>query len=156
FVDEDTACFRFIVLLLGHRNRLRRIADLYAKRTTGGCDAEVLVAEATDQIKRFLRGFLLRETERVGLDLTFDRRADLRRCAKKPIRRDQTLDALVWTLEVVVLDEELDPPKTIGKVSEYGLAKKFVPQRLPETFDLAERLRMLRSTLAVCDAATPK
>jgi hypothetical protein len=40
---------------------LSRIADLYAKRTAGGCNAEVLVAQATYEIERLLRWFLLRE-----------------------------------------------------------------------------------------------
>jgi hypothetical protein len=48
-------------MLLGHRNRLSRVADLYAKRTSGGRDAEVLVAETTDEIEGFLRNLLLCE-----------------------------------------------------------------------------------------------
>src|SRR5262245_26377338 len=108
FVDKRTACFRFIVLLLVHRNRLRRITDLYAKRTASGCDAEVLVTEATDEIERLLRWLLLCQSKRVGLDLLFDRRTDMRRRPKESISRDQALDALMRTLEVVVLHEQLD------------------------------------------------
>ena len=48
FVDKRTARFRFIVLLLAHGNRLGRIADLDAEGAAGGCDAQVLVTEATD------------------------------------------------------------------------------------------------------------
>jgi len=143
-------------VLLGHWNRLSRIADLYAKRTAGGGNAEVLVAEATDEVKRLLRGLLLRESERVGLGLRLDRSAYLRCCAEEAISGDQAVDALVRSLEVVVLDEELHAPKTVGEISEDRLAQKLVPQRLPEAFDLAERLRMLRPTLAVCDAVTTK
>ena len=156
-LDEKCATrFRFIVHLLGHRNRLGRIADLYAKRTAGGCDAEILVAEATDEIEGLLGGFLLSESKRVGLDLRLDRGTYLRSGAKEAVRRDRPVDALVRSLEVVVLDEELDAPKAVREVREDGLAKKLVPERLPETFDLPERLGMLRPALAVGDAASSK
>src|SRR5512145_3120289 len=79
FVDKRTACFRFIVLLLVHGNRLRRIADLDAKCAAGRCDAEVLVAKATDEVERLLRRLLLCEAKRVGLDLRLDRGAYVRR-----------------------------------------------------------------------------
>jgi len=106
---------------------LRRIAELYAKRTACGRNAEVLIAEATDQVERLLWLLGLRETECVGLDLRLDGGADLRRRAKEAVRRDRAVDALVRPLEVVVLDEKLDAPKTIGKISKHGLAKKLVP-----------------------------
>lgn len=133
-----------------------RIADLYAKRTAGGCNAEVLVAEATDEIKRLLRSLVLRESKRVGLGLRLDGGAYLRRCSEEAIGWHQPVDALVWPLEVVVLDEELHAPKTVREVGEDRLAQKLVPQRLPEALDLPERLGMLRPTLAVRDAVTPK
>ena len=60
------------------------------------------------------------------------------------------------SLEVVVLDEELDAPKTVRKVRKHRLAQKLLPQRLPEAFDLAERLGMLRPALAVLDAIAPE
>lgn len=150
---ECATRFRFIVLLLGHRNGLRRVADLYAERAAGGCDAEVLVAEATDEIKRLVDRLLLRKPKRVGLDLPFDRSADLRRCAEESIRGDRTVDALVRPLKVVVLHEELYPSKTVREVRKHRLAKKLLPQRLPESFDLPERLGMLRPTFAMSDAA---
>ena len=155
FVDKRTACFRFIVLLLAHRNRLRRITDLYAKRTAGGCNAEVLVAEATDEVEGFLRRLLLCEAKRIGLDLLFDGGADMRCRSKESIRGHQSLDALMWTLEVVVLHEELDAPKAVREISEHRLAEKLLPQRFPKPFDLAERLGVLRPALAVLDAVAP-
>jgi hypothetical protein len=157
-VDKCAGGFRFvvIVMLLAHRNRLSCVPHLYAKRTTGGCDAEILVAEAADEIERLLDRFLLRETECVGLDLRLDGCTDLRRRTKVAVRGDISIDALVRTLEVVVLDEELEPPKTVCKVGEHGLAKKFFPKGFPKPFDLSQRLRMLRPALAVRDAATPK
>lgn len=135
---------------------MSRVADLDAKRAPGSRDAEVLVAEATDQIKRLLRCLLLREPQRVRFDLPFDGRTDLRRGPEESVRRDMSVDALVRALEVVVLDEELDASKTVREVSEDRLAQKLVPQRLPEAFDLAEGLGMLWTALAVRDAATTK
>ena len=156
FVGVDAQCVRFIVLLLAHRTRLRRVADLYAKRTAGGRDAEILVAESADQVKWFLRGLFLGQPQGVGLDLRLDRGADLRRRAKKAVGGDTAVDALVRTLEVVVLDEEVESSKAVGEIGEDRLAKKLLPERLPEAFDLAERFGMLRPALAVGDAATPK
>jgi hypothetical protein len=135
---------------------LSRIADLYAKRTAGGRNAEVLIAEATDQVERFLDGLFLRESQRVRLHLRLDGCTHLRRGAKEAIGGHQTVERLMRPLEVVVLDEELDSSKTVREVSEDGLAKKVVPQRLPEAFDLSERFGVLRSALAVLDAVPPK
>ena|SRR5436190_10753880 len=143
-------------MLLGHRNHLRRIADLYAECTSGRGDAEVLVAEATHEIERFLCRLLLCEAKRVGLDLPLDGSADLRRRTKEAVCRDAAVDALVRALEVVVLDVELEPPKAVREVGEHGLAQKFFPQCLPEAFDLSQRLGVLRPALAVANAATPK
>jgi hypothetical protein len=135
---------------------LSRVADLYAKRTAGGRNAEVLIAETTDQVERFLDGLFLRESERVRLDLRLDGGSHLRRCTKESIRGDASLDSLMRSLEVVVLDEECEAPKTVREVGKDGLTKKLLPERLPEAFDLPERLRMLRPALAVCDAASSK
>jgi len=135
---------------------LSRVADLYAKRTSGRGDAEVLIAEAADQIERLLDRLLLREPERVGLYLRLDGGTYLRRSPEEAIRWDQTVECLMGALEVVVLDEELDSPKSVGEVSKDRLAKKILPERFPEAFDLAERFGMLRSTLAVFDAMASK
>jgi hypothetical protein len=111
-----------------------------------------LIAEATDQIEWLLRRLLLRHPQCVALHLRFDRRAHVRCRAKVSIRGHCTLDALMGTLEVVVLDEERESAQAVSEVREDRLAQKLLPQRLPEALDLAERLRMLRPTLAVRDA----
>src|SRR5258706_8194901 len=122
FVDgrERAARFGFIVVLLAHWNHLRRIADLDAKRAAGCCDAEVLVAEATDEVEWFLRDLFLGQAKRVCFDLRLDGRADLWRRAKETICGHQAIDALMRTLEVVVLHEELDATKTVREVCEHG------------------------------------
>lgn len=113
--------FRFIVLLLGHRNGLGRLAHLHAERSAGSSDAEIVVAEPADQVERLLCRLLLREPERVGLDLGLDRSAHLRSSAEIAIRRHAAVDALMRSLEVVVLDVELQPTKAVGKVGEHRL-----------------------------------
>ena len=135
---------------------MRCVAELHAKCAAGRCDADVLVAEATDKIERLLRRLLLREPQGIGLDLRFDRRAHLRRGAEKAICGHMPVDALMRPLEVVVLHEERDAAKAVREVREHGLAQEFVPQRLPEAFDLAERLGVLWSTPGVRDAAPSK
>jgi hypothetical protein len=104
-VDECASCFRLIILLLRHRNGLRGIPDLDAKCAPGCRDAEVLVAEATDEVERLVRRLLLRQPQRIGFDLRFDRRTHLRRGAKESVRGHEAIDPLVRPLEVVVLNE---------------------------------------------------
>ena len=54
--------------------------------------------------------------------------------------------------EVVGLDEESDPPLAIVEIREDRPREKFLPQRLPEALDLAQRLRVVRPALDVPDA----
>jgi len=62
----------------------------------------------------------------------------------------------VRTLEVVRVDEEHQPPLTVGKVSKDRPRQKLVPQRFPESLDFPERLRVLRPALDVSNALAPK
>lgn len=80
----------------------------------------------------------------------------MRRSAEEAVRRHEPLDALVRSLEVVAVDEERDAPAAVGEVGEDRARQKLLPQRLPETLHLAERLRVLRPALDVPDALTPQ
>jgi hypothetical protein len=155
-VDEDAARFRFIVLILGEGNRLRCIADLDAQFASRRRDAEILVAEATDEVKRFLSRFVLRQPKRVVLHVRLDRSADVRCRAEESVGGHETLDALMRTVKVVVLDEQSDSPLAVREVCKHGLLQKLLPERLPESLDLAERLRVLRPTSHVRDAVASK
>jgi len=62
----------------------------------------------------------------------------------------------VRPLEVVALDEEPEPPLAVGEVREHRATEKLVPQCLPETLDLAQRLGMLRPALDVTDSILPQ
>ena len=52
-------------------------------------------------------------------------------------------------LEVVVLNEQRNPPLAVGEVGEHRLRQELVPHRLPEPFDLSAGLRMMRAALDV-------
>ncbi len=122
-VDRELARrFRFIVVLLGHRDGLGRVADLDAQRAAGGRDAEVLVAEPTDEVEGFLRRLFLREPQRVRLHLRLDGRTDVRRRAEEAVGRHEAVEPLMRALEVVMLDEERDASERVCEVGEHRLA----------------------------------
>lgn len=54
-------------------------------------------------------------------------------------------------LEVVVLHEQQHPSLTVLEVGKHRARQKLLPQRLPEAFDLAAGLRMVRAALHVLD-----
>jgi hypothetical protein len=142
-----------IVVLLVDLDRLRRlVVELHAQPALRRRDRQLSIAQLAHEVEGLLRRPLVRHAKRVVRDALLDRRTHLRRRAKESIRRHETLDALMRTMEVVGVDEELDPSLTVGEVREDRLREKLVPERLPEALDLAERLRMLRPTLDVTDA----
>lgn len=95
---------------------------------------------------------LARQPQRVRRDLRLDRCAHGRGSTEEAIRRCQSIQCLVRTLEVVVLHEQLDTALAILEVREHRAHQQFLPQRLPEPLDLAASLRMVRPALHVCDA----
>jgi hypothetical protein len=119
-------------------------------------DAQVAVAETSDEIERFLRRLLVCETQGVRCHRLLDRVTHLRRCAKEAVGGHEPFESLVRSLEIVRLHEESDAAVAVREVGEDGAREKFVPERLPESFDLAERLRMLRAALDVLDAFATK
>jgi len=59
-------------------------------------------------------------------------------------------------LEIVVLDVELQSPLAIREIRKHRPRKEFLPQALPETLHLPQRLRMLRPALAVGNSLSPQ
>jgi hypothetical protein len=98
----------------------------------------------------------VREPKRIRFDALLDHFAHVRRGAEESIRWHESFDALMRPMEVVRVDVETESTFAIREIREDRSRQKLFPQRLPEAFDLAERLRMLRSTLDVPDALSAK
>jgi hypothetical protein len=143
------------LLTAGKLDRLRRrVAQLHAQPRTLRRDRQVSIAQSTHEIERLARLLLQREPKRIVLDVLLDGGAYMCRRAEVAVRRHHALDALMRPLEVVAIDEEPEPPRTVREVRKDRAREKLFPQRLPESLDLAERLRMLRPTLDVPDPLT--
>lgn len=133
-------------------NGLRAVADVDLESFLAGRDRQLLIAELTDDVKRLSRRLLERESQCIGRDRALDFRAYVRRGLEEAIGRDEPVERLVWPLKVVVRQVVYEPLLRIGRMREDSAAEKLVPQRLPESLDLAERLRVLRSTADVVNA----
>jgi hypothetical protein len=144
----------FISLLPSERNRLFHLAQPHHQPRPGQHDREVPLAQAAHQVEGLALRSLLGQGQRVVGHALFDGRPHLRRRPEEAIRRHRTPDPLVRTPEVVGLHEERDPPLAILEVGKDRAREKFLPQRLPEALDLAQRLRMVRPALDVTDALT--
>ena len=144
--------FSLIALLPSQCNHLLVSPELHLQRVTLRRDGHVAIAEAADEIKRFARRLLARQTHLVVTHALLDRCTHVRRSAEESVRRHETFERLVRALEVVRVDEMHDATVAIGEVRKHRARQKLVPERLPEALDFAERLRMLRPALHVPDA----
>jgi hypothetical protein len=143
--------------LLGQSNRLRLlIPHLHAQPAAGRCNRQVSVSQAPHQVEGLARGLLHREACRVVRDALLDGGPHLRRRPEEAIGGHQPLDALVRALEVVRVDEKPQAAFAVGEVRKHRPTQEFLPERLPESLHLAERLRVLRTTLDVTDALAPQ
>ncbi len=115
-------------------------------------DRQPLITELPDDVKRFAWWLLEREPQFVRGDSALDLGTYMRRSLEKSIGRYESVECLVRPLEVVVADEVIQAALRIDDMRENSAAEKLVPQRLPETLHLAERLRMLRATADVLHA----
>lgn len=115
-------------------------------------DRYALVAELPDDIERLAHRLLEREPQLVLRDGALDLRTHVRRRFEESICRHQAIERLMRPLEVVVGQEVRQPILGIHRVCEHRPAQKLIPQGLPESLHLAERLRMLRSAPDVLDA----
>jgi hypothetical protein len=138
--------------LLSQRDRGLLIPNTDLEIGATGTDREVAIAQAPDQIERQLGRLLTRHAQRIGRYRRLHRRPHRRRGAEVPVRRGQSLECLVWPLEVVMLDVERHAPLTVLEVREHGPRQQLFPQRLPEALDLAAGLRVMRPALDVPDA----
>jgi len=134
----------------------RFVAQLHREAASLSRDRQIAIAQPPHQIKRLPYRLLVRQPFRVLGHVLLDRCSHLRRRAEESIRRHQPAQRLVRPLEVVRVDEERQPPLQIVEVGKHRPREKLVPQRLPEALHLAERLRMLWTTLHVRDSLAPK
>jgi hypothetical protein len=131
---------------------LGAIADVDLEALLAGCDRQALIAELTDDVKRLARRLLERQPQRVRGDRALDLGAHVRRGLEEAICRNVPVERLVWSLKVVVRQVVREALLRVDGVREDRATEKLVPECLPEALDLAERLRMLRSTADVVNA----
>lgn len=142
--------------LLREWNGLGAIADVDLESFLARGDRQALVAELADHVEGLLQRLLERQPQRVRRDRALDLGADVCRRLEEAVSRDQPVERLVRALEVVVRQVVHEPLLRVDGVSEDRAAEKLVPQRLPEAFDLAQRLRMLRPTADVVNSHPPE
>jgi hypothetical protein len=148
---------RSLILLLPlQRNRLFHLTHLHQERTTHKRNRQVPVAQSPHQVKGLPGRPLVREGQGVLCHRALDRLPHLRRRAEESVCRHQAPDPLMRPAKVVRLHEEAHPPLAVFEIRKYGPRQKLLPQRLPETLDLAERLRMMRPALDVVDSLSPQ
>lgn len=128
------------------------IADSHVQCRAARADGKRSIAELTGQIKRLPQRLLLRQAQRVLLNLCLDARAHRTRRAEEPIGRSESFQPLMRSLEVVVLDKERHPPLAVLEVGEHCARQQLLPQRLPEPLDLPAGLRMMWPAFHMHDA----
>lgn len=139
-------------MLLSHWDAGLVLAHAHREVGATRADRQIAIAEPPDQVKRQLGRLLAGKPKRIGCDRALDRLAHRRRRPEEPIGRHQAVQRLVRALEVVVLDEQRHAPLAVLEVREHGAGQEFLPQSLPEPFDLAAGLRMVRPALHMADA----
>ncbi len=111
----------------------------------------MLIAELADDVERLAWWLLESEAQLVRCDRTLDLCAHVGSRLEEAVSGHEPVERLMRTLEVVVADEVIEPLLRVDDMREHRAAEKLVPQRLPESLDLAERLRMLRPAADVLD-----
>jgi hypothetical protein len=86
------------------------IAQLHPKGVALRGDGEVFVSQLSHQVEGLSRRLLERETQGIFGDALLDGLPQLWSGAKEAVCRHYALDALMRTLEVVAVDEELRSP----------------------------------------------
>jgi hypothetical protein len=86
----------------------------------------------------------------------FDHLPHLRGGSKETVRRHRPRNPLVRPPEVVGLNKQRQAPLAVFEIRTHRPRQKLLPQRLPEAFDLAQRLRVVRAALDVPDALPPQ
>jgi hypothetical protein len=146
---------RSVIVVLLEANGLQLVADAHVQRLARRRDAELPIAHAPRQVEGLLRRPLQRQPQRVLRYLRSDCVAHHLCRREEAVSRHRPVQRLVRTLEVVVLHEELQSPLAVAEVGKHRPRQEFVPERLPESFHLPQRLWMLRPALHVADPLPP-
>jgi hypothetical protein len=108
-------------------------------------------AQTAHQIEGLSLRPLPGQGQRVVGHALLDGRPHLRRRPEETIRRHRATNALVRAAEVVGLDKQRDPTLAVVEVRKHRPREKLLPQRLPESLDLSQGLRVVRAALDVTD-----
>jgi len=131
---------------------LGAIADVNLEALLARGDRETLVAELADDVEGLLQRLFERDSQRIGRHGALDLCPNVRCRLEEAVGGHEAVESLVRPLKIVVRQEVYEPLLRVDGVREHGAAEELVPQRLPESLDLAERLRMLWPTSDVVDA----
>ena len=110
-----------------------------------------LLAELSDHVKRTLRHTAQRQLLHVLGNAALDDRPQFRRDRKEPIRRTEVVEGLMRPPVVVVLDPRLHPLLRLLEAVELRTGEELRMDRLPESLDLAQGLRVMRAAAEVVD-----
>lgn len=150
--DKSADRARDIAGLLGEWNRFGLVADVDLEAGRAGRDRQPLISQLPDDVERLSWRLLEGQAQLVRCNGALDFGADMRGGLEEAICGHESVERLVRTLEVVVAQVVLEPPLRIDHVREHGASQELVPERLPESLDLSERLRMLRPAPNVLDS----
>lgn len=134
----------------------RFVSHLHVQLAALRGDGQRPVSQLPRQVEGLAHRLLQGQPHRVLFHRRLHRRAHLLRGAEVPVGRHKPANALVRAPEIVGVDEVPQSPRAVVEVGEHGAPEEFVPQRLPEALHLAQRLRVVRSTLEVCNSLPPQ
>src|SRR5438132_10422536 len=117
-----------------------------------GMHAERLAAHLPGQIERLPGHTLAGQLQGVGRHPRLQRLLHLRGHAEVALGRHQAVNAAVRPLEIVTINEPANPPLGVPQIEEHGRLDTLAPERSPEAFDLAQRLRPSRRRHHLLDA----
>jgi hypothetical protein len=103
-----------------------------------GAQDDRLAVQSADHVKGRLGFTAQGQFQEVLLDGGFEGPAQLRLNGEEAVGRTEALQALVWAAVVIIFDPQLDALARVLEAGELGADQKLLPDRGPETLDLAQ------------------